>query len=129
VSRIKLSEFAAKSLLVDDYAGASLRIDSLESDVDKLADDESYIVKVDQGIKKRGKQGLIVLNVSKENISEAVRSLADKGFSRFVAEPMFPHEESEERYVSFERTRGGISVHYSERGGVNVEDNPESVKA
>lgn len=129
MSRIKLSEFAAKSLLVDDYAGASLRIDSLESDVDKLADDESYIVKVDQGIKKRGKQGLIVLNVSKENISEAVRSLADKGFSRFVAEPMFPHEESEERYVSFERTRGGISVHYSERGGVNVEDNPESVKA
>ncbi len=129
MSRVKLSEFAAKSLLVDDYAGVSLAVDSLESDTAKLADDVSYIVKVDQGVKKRGKQGLIVLNASKKDVPEAVRTLASKGFSRFVAEPMFPHDESEERYVSFERTRAGIAIHYSEHGGVNVEDDPESVKA
>lgn len=129
MARVKLSEFTAKTLLVEGYAGVSLQLDSLDSDAAKLASDTAYIVKVDQGIKKRGKQGLLRLNVADSDVKQAATELAEKGFSRFVAEPMFAHEDSEERYVSFERTRSGIAVQYSEQGGVNVEDNPDSVQA
>jgi len=127
MARVKLSEYRAKSLLVDDYAGVSLRLPSLDDDIAKLDENTPYVVKVDQGIKKRGKQGLLRLNVTKQAARVAVEELASKGFMRFIAEPMFAHEESEERYVSFERTREGIAVQYSEKGGVNVEENPTSV--
>lgn len=127
MARVKLSEHRAKSLLVDGYSGISLCTDSLKSDVKKLDKSTRYIIKVDQGIKKRGKQGLIRLNVTKKDATAAALELAAKGFSRFIAEPMLPHEDSEERYVSFERQRDGIVIHYSEKGGVDVEDNPDSV--
>jgi succinyl-CoA synthetase beta subunit len=127
VARKKLSEYRAKSLLVPEHKGISLHIDSLESDCEKLADSVNYIVKVDQGIKKRGKQGLIRLNITKASAVAACNELSEKGFQRFIAEPMFTHDDNEERYVSFERTRGGISISYSEHGGVTVEEHPESL--
>ncbi|HCR55423.1 TPA: hypothetical protein DIV49_00465 [Candidatus Saccharibacteria bacterium] len=128
MARVKLSEYRAKSLLVDNYAGVSLRLSSLDDDIATLDENTPYVVKVDQGIKKRGKQGLLRLNVSKQAARAAVEELASKGFTRFIAEPMFTHEENEERYVSFERAREGIAVQYSEQGGVNVEENPASVQ-
>jgi succinyl-CoA synthetase beta subunit len=129
MSRVKLSEFAAKSLLLDNYAGACLQLESIESDVAALDDTQKYVVKVDQGVKKRGKQGLILLKITKNEVVSGVQELSKKGFSRFVAEHMVPHDENEERYVSFERTREGMTIHYSEHGGVNVEDDPGSVRA
>lgn len=129
MSRQKLSEFRAKSLLVENYRGVALHTSSLEHDLQALDPNETYVVKVDQGVKKRGKQGLIRLNVAANHVESAVNELAEKGFSRFVAEPMFGHEDSEERYVSFERTRSGITVLYSEHGGVTIEENPDSVTA
>jgi succinyl-CoA synthetase beta subunit len=122
VARVKLTEFRAKSLLIDNYEGVALHLETLESDIQKITEGTTYIIKVDQGIKKRGKQGLIRLNVEKAAVATAVNELAEKGFQRFLAEPMFAHDDSEERYVSFERTRQGIAANYSERGGVSVED-------
>jgi len=115
-------------MLVDDYQGVALRLDSLAEDIAKLSDDINYIIKVDQGIKKRGKQGLIRLNISKSEAENAVKELADKGFNQFIAEPMLPHEDNDERYLSLERTRDGILISYSPNGGVDIEDNPDSVK-
>ncbi|HEY1085685.1 MAG TPA: ATP citrate lyase citrate-binding domain-containing protein [Candidatus Saccharimonadales bacterium] len=128
MARVKLSEYRAKSLLVPDYIGVTLRLDSLDEDLANLSDDQNYVIKVDQGVKKRGKQGLIKLNVTKASAKEAINELSEKGFQRFIAEPMIPHEDNEERYVSFERTRDGIAINYSEMGGVDIEDHPESVK-
>lgn len=128
MARVKLSEFRSKTLLVPDYSGVSLRTETLEDDVATLDDDVKYVVKVDQGIKKRGKQGLIKLNIQKTDARAAVKELADKGFSRFIAEPMVPHEDDEERYISFERTREGVSIHFSEHGGVDVESDLDAVK-
>lgn len=129
MARVKLSEFRAKSLLVPGYGGIGINLKTLRDDLAKLDGSTDYIVKIDQGIKKRGKQGLIRLNVGKQAAKKAIEELAKKGFNRFIAEPMFKHDESEERYVSFERTRGGMLIHFSEHGGVNVEDDPESVRA
>jgi len=128
MSRQKLSEYASKSLLIEDYEGVSLKLDTLDQDISRLHDDTTYVIKVDQGIKKRGKQGLLTLNVPKTDAEQSVTELSKKGFSRFIAEPMFPHEDSEEVYLSIERTRGGMVCHFSENGGIHVEDNPESVQ-
>lgn len=128
MARVKLSEFRAKSLLVPSYQGVALQFETLKSDIANLDTNECYIIKVDQGIKKRGKQGLIRLNIDASSAETAVRELAEKGFNRFIAEPMLAHDDSEERYVSFERFRDGLHVLYSEHGGMAIEDNPKSVK-
>jgi len=129
MARVKLSEYKAKVLLTNTYPGVPLSSGSLNDDVTRLDDATAYVIKVDQGMKKRGKQGLLKLNVAKHDAEQAVRELAEKGFSRFIAEPMFAHEDNEERYLSIERTREGLVFHYSQDGGIHVEDNPESVQA
>jgi ATP-citrate lyase beta-subunit len=127
MARIKLSEFRAKSLLAAGYDGHALTLATIDADVLLLAEGVSYVVKVDQGVKKRGKQGLVRLGVSKENVAQAMRELSEKGFTRFIAEPMIPHEETDEKYVSFERTADGIVMSFSDRGGVDIEEHPESI--
>lgn len=129
MARVKLSEFRAKMLLVSGYKGRALTLSTLDQDLAALDASVRYVVKVDQGVKKRGKQGLIKVGVSKDSVSVAVKELADKGFSRFLAEPLVEHDDTDERYVSFERTADGISVHYSPKGGVDVEASPDSVAA
>ncbi len=128
MARVKLSEYAAKTLLATDYTGIEIHLASLDEDIQQLVAGQSYIIKVDQGIKKRGKQGLISLNVKKAAVKKAVQELASKGFERFIAESMLPHEDSEEQYLSIERVREGMRFLYSPRGGVDIEEHPESVE-
>jgi succinyl-CoA synthetase beta subunit len=127
MARVIVSEYRAKSLLVSGYEGFCLRLESLANDTNAMKDDISYVVKVDQGVKKRGKQGLIRLNVPKNGVQQAVNELAEKGFTRFIAEPMCPHEDSEERYVSFERTTDGIVISYSDHGGIDIEEHGDTI--
>ncbi len=130
MARVKLSEYRAKSLLIPEgYKGASLHQADLEQDLERLDATTSYIIKVDQGIKKRGKQGLIRLNITKSDAKSAVDELAAKGFQRFIAEPMVTHDDSEEQYVSFERTRDGITIMHSLHGGVHVEEYLDSIES
>ena len=126
MARVKLSEFRAKSLLVPNYQGRPLMLDTLGNDVMSLDDGVEYAVKVDQGVKKRGKQGLLRLGVSKDGVAQAVNELSGRGFRRFVAEPMVAHDETDERYLSVERTADGLRFCYIPRGGVEVESRPES---
>lgn len=128
MARVKLSEYAAKSLLVADYDGVAIHLSSLDDDIKQFTADQKYIIKVDQGIKKRGKQGLIRLNVTKKDAKKAIEELSGKGFERFIAEPMIPHEDSEERYLSIERVREGFQLLYSASGGVDIEERPESIE-
>ena len=129
MARVKLTEFRAKTLLSDSYEGIEIRLESIAGDVEKFQEDKNYIIKVDQGIKKRGKQGLIKLNVTKDEAKMAVEALAAMGsYERFIAEPMVPHDESEERYISIDRIRNGYRILYSARGGVEIEEHPEEIK-
>lgn len=128
MARVKLSEYKAKSLLVENYKGSQICLSSLAEDIAKLDAETSYVIKVDQGIKKRGKQGLLVLDVRSEDAEAAVHTLASKGFNRFIAEPMLVHEESEERYLSIERMRDGMRVLYSPQGGVDIEEHSDSIE-
>lgn len=128
MARVKLTEYRAKTLFVNDYAGVAVHSLSLDNDIARLSPKQKYIIKVDQGVKKRGKQGLIRLNVTKNNAKNAIQELVSKGFERFIAEPMLPHNDNEERYLSVERVRAGYKILYSPMGGVNIEDHPESIE-
>ncbi len=115
-------------LLQGSYSGVAIHGETIDDDIAGL-DNGMYIIKVDQGIKKRGKQGLIAINVTKESAHEVVLNLAEKGdFTSFIAELMVPHEDSEERYLSIERVRGGFQILYSDRGGVEVEERSENIE-
>lgn len=127
MARVKLTEYRAKQLLTDDYAGLSVSADSIKHVAQQLQPKVSYVAKVDQGIKKRGKQGLIALNVTTQTVGAALEKLHRKGFNRFIVEQMTPHDDEEERYVSFERTREGVLVSYSPHGGIDVEDEPGNI--
>ena len=128
MSRVKLTEFKAKTLLVDDYTGVAVYLNSLEDDVLKLKPSIKYVLKVDQGVKKRGKLGLIKLNVTIDTIKESVLALAKKGYGRFLVEEMVKHSDDEESYISFERTRNGIQVHFSQFGGIDIEEHKSTIK-
>lgn len=127
MARVKLTEHAAKSLLTDAYVGFAITLASLDDDIAGLDASRRYIIKVDQGVKKRGKQGLIRFDITKESAQSAIQDLASKGFTRFIAEEMVPHEAADEQYLSIERVRGGFRILHSAQGGVDIEDHPESV--
>ncbi|HUX35425.1 MAG TPA: ATP citrate lyase citrate-binding domain-containing protein [Candidatus Paceibacterota bacterium] len=131
--RIKLTEYRAKKLLLGDaYRGIPI-IANEKPELPKLG---RFAVKVDQGVKKRMKKGLVLLDQSPRAISGVVSKLRKNGlassptggFSRFLAEPMLRHNEKDEQYVSFERVREGIRFMHAKAGGIEIESNPEAVE-
>ncbi len=130
--RIKLFEYSAKKIL-DSYGFPSLSsVSAYPKDRDSIAlrlpPNTRFIVKVDQGVKGRMKKGLIAADISKEEVPLALAELFSKGYSRVIIEPFIAHDASEERYLSLERTREGVSARASLRGGIDIESSPESVK-
>lgn len=124
MSRVKLTEYRAKSLLLGDaYTGAAVSMDS----VLPFPSDAKLVLKVDQGVKKRMKQGLVAVGIAPSEVPVFLEEWSGRGFSSFIAEPLFPHEESEEQYLSLERVRGGIRVLHAALGGINIEEHPEQV--
>ncbi len=126
MARVKLSEYRAKKILVDSYLGYSLNFDSLNEDLAQVPEGQ-YVLKVDQGIKKRGKQGLVAVNIGINEVAEYANAWNEKGFNRYILEPLFPHEQSQEKYFSIRRNREGLDISFSEFGGVDVEDNAGSI--
>ncbi|MBV9349335.1 MAG: hypothetical protein JO026_01140 [Patescibacteria group bacterium] len=124
MSRVKITEYRAKKILLGAaYEGIPI----LESRIPDMPYTK-YVLKVDQGVKKRFKQGLVALDISKDEVSRTLSLWREKGFTRFLAEPYFPHEQSEEKYLSLERVREGIRVLFAEEGGIDIEEHPEKVR-
>lgn len=88
-----------------------------------------WVAKVDQGIKKRMKQGLVAVGVDAAKARSAFAAWRKKGFSQFLVEPLFPHETSEEQYLSLERVREGIRLLHARDGGIDIESHPEAVSS
>ncbi len=124
MGRVKITEYRAKQLILgNSYKGISFRA----GEPFKAPAKGKFVVKVDQGIKKRFKLGLIALDKSGRAIMPATLPWRKKGFTRFIAEPFFPHKSEEEQYLSLDRVRGGIQFLFSKDGGVDIEKNPEAV--
>jgi len=127
--RKKLSEYKSKALvnnaLGNPYVGWSVKE---SDDTEKISGFDSYVVKVDQAIKGRFKKGLVLLDVKSDGLKSAVNELTGKGYSSVLIEPYFEHSNDAERYLFISRDREGYYFAFSEKGGVNVEENPESIQ-
>ncbi|XP_032807436.1 ATP-citrate synthase-like [Petromyzon marinus] len=104
---------------------------------DKLIQQHSWlitqrlVVKPDQLIKRRGKLGLVGVNLDlkgvrdwlKPRMGKEVQVGAAKGILKnFVIEPFVPHKQEEEFYVCVYATREGDVVLFHHEGGVDVGD-------
>lgn len=135
MARAKISEYRAKNILNKlfgvNYAGLSIECASLdENDVMSFVNSHkgSFVVKVDQAVKKRNKLGLVALDVAPENVLEAIKRLAGEGYQWLLLEPFVSHASDEERFIALERKADGIEVSYSKFGGVDIEDNASSLQ-
>lgn len=133
MARKKLSEFTAKQLLFETltlpYRGLSFDVTKDKNEkIEKLDPAKTYVVKVDEGVKKRMKNGLVSLDKTPQDIIGEVEKMHKKGYSHFIIEQFLPHQPSSEKYLSFERIREGISILYSEKGGIDIEENPASLQ-
>lgn len=132
MSRKKLSEFRAKTILFTaldtPYDGVEVVVNGdWQPNVEALSDERTYVVKVDQAIKGRFKKGLVRLDRSKQQLAQDVRELAEKGFEYFLIEPYTKHEADEEKYLALARTKDGIEISYSPKGGIDVEADPAAI--
>lgn len=89
------------------------------------------VVKPDQLIKRRGKGGLLALNVDwegakawiSEKMGKEVHVDGVKGcLTHFLVEPFLPHPQSDEYYVCINSTRAGEDMLFYHAGGVDVGD-------
>ncbi len=131
MARKKISEFRAKQLLSKElelsYEGISVDA-SRPFDNSKLRKDKTYVVKVDEGVKKRMKQGLVFLDQSSFEVASGLLKLSKKGYTNFIIEPFITHEKTTEKYLSLSLTREGVEVLYSNKGGIDVEDNQSAMQ-
>lgn len=132
MARKKISEYTAKSLLHTHlqlpYSGLSYTKTDDKKKLSRLSSDQNYVVKVDEGVKKRMKNGLVLLDVPAKNVEQASNKLFAQGYTHVIIEPFLKHTSAEEKYLSFERVRDGIQMLYSDRGGIDIEDNSDSIK-
>lgn len=125
MARVKLSEFRAKHLFVGpDYQGVAFEF----GQTPKLAKGQDYVLKVDQGVKKRGQQGLLVVDVNPADIKTHTECFTAKGYTRYLLDPLLNYDDDSEHYVSFDRTREGIGVNYTSSGGMEVEEATVPIK-
>lgn len=131
MTRQKLSEYRSKQLLFGElgqtYHGHQVTPSLLHGDFSRTG--EKLVVKVDQGIKKRGKLGLMKANVEPQDADDYIRIWKKKGYEYFLVEPMVPHDESEERYLSLSRTSTGVQLAYSKKGGMEIEEYADSLES
>lgn len=134
MARKKLSEFIAKTILFNElqlpYNGISINIacETLFTSLKDLNTKQSYVVKVDQGVKQRMKKELVVLDVKSKDIEKTVKALAAKGYTQFLVEQFVPHSSTHERYLALERMREGIRIYIATQGGIDIEEQKTKVK-
>lgn len=123
MARAPLTEWKAKQILMGaGYAGMHVA-----GVVPRLHARKRYVVKVDEGVKKRMKKGLVQLDCNEKEIKKHIARWKKLGYTSFLIEEMFPHTTQEERYIALERVRDGIRVSYSTHGGIDIENHADAV--
>lgn len=148
MARKKIREYDSKRLLKEHLkriSGIQLAIKSAQiteaTDFNKVVETEPWlsseklVVKPDMLFGKRGKSGLVDLNLNlaqvttfvKDRLGKEVEVGGCKGpITTFIVEPFIPH--TEEYYLSIVSERLGCSVSFSECGGIEIEENWDKVK-
>ncbi|KAE8023491.1 hypothetical protein FH972_009180 [Carpinus fangiana] len=148
MARKKIREYDSKRLLKEHFkrlSGKELPIKSAQvtqsTDFNELAVKESWllstklVVKPDMLFGKRGKSGLVALNLDLSQVSTFVNERLGKEvemggcrgpITTFIVEPFIPH--NEEFYLNIVSERLGNSISFSECGGIEIEENWDKVK-
>ncbi len=133
MARKKISEYKTKKLLHDylhtHYEG--MRFESNKDElslIDTLDAKKKYVLKVDEGVKKRFRKGLVLLNKTPLEIKEELKRIQETGYKNFIIEPFLSHAEESEKYLSIERVREGYLVFYFEKGGIDIENYRKDIK-
>ncbi|KAL6292883.1 hypothetical protein ACE6H2_001025 [Prunus campanulata] len=146
MARKKIREYDSKRLLkqhLKRVAGIDLQINSAQvtesTDIAELANTETWlsstrlVVKPDMLFGKRGKSGLVALNLDMVQVAEFVKQRLGKEMggckapiTTFIVEPFMPHDQ--EFYLSIVSERLGSTLSFSECGGIEIEENWDKVK-
>ncbi|KAL0923732.1 hypothetical protein M5K25_007801 [Dendrobium thyrsiflorum] len=148
MARKKIREYDSKRLLnhhLKRLSGIDLHIRSAQitesTDINELVASEPWlsseklVVKPDMLFGKRGKSGLLGLNLHLDQVASFVKDRIGKEVeiggckgpvTTFIVEPFVPH--TEEFYLSIVSDRLGCSISFSECGGIEIEDNWDKVK-
>eukprot|EP00899_Mesostigma_viride_P009375 jgi/Mesvir1/18439/Mv14300-RA.1 len=149
MARKKIREYDSKRLLREHLKRlAQLDVDiksaqvTAETDAGQLVTEQPWllnsklVVKPDMLFGKRGKSGLVGLNLDfaaamefiKERMGKEVQVGASRGtVTTFIVEPFIPHDT--EFYLSITSTRTGNTVSFSECGGIDIEENWDKLKS
>jgi len=91
----------------------------------------TLVVKPDQLIKRRGKAGLIGINLSYDEVKEWINERMNTDvkveevtgtLDHFIIEPFVPHEQSDEHYICIQSNANGEEILFCKEGGVDVGD-------
>ncbi|MBA0772789.1 hypothetical protein Gotri_008112 [Gossypium trilobum] len=148
MARKKIREYDSKRLLKQHFKRFSaydLPIKSAQvtesTDFNELVEKEPWllsqklVVKPDMLFGKRGKSGLVGLNLDfaqvtafvQERLGKEVEMSGCRGpVTTFIVEPFIPH--NEEYYLNIVSERLGCSISFSECGGIEIEENWDKVK-
>jgi len=144
-----IREFDAKRLLArhwEKYVGTGLVYPGKfahvgpDTDLDALKSEKPWLgegklaCKPDQLVGKRGKHGLIKLDATYDEVKawlgemrgkEVTIGKATDKLTHFIIEPFLPQKV--EYYIAFKSERFGDNIHFSTMGGVDIEENWDSV--
>lgn len=108
----------------------------LEEVYKQVLANEKLVVKLDQCVKRRGKSGLVAVNLTWEETKRWLHGVAGTklqvgnvcGFAKcFLIEPFIPHSvSSDENYLCMRTGRDADEILFSSSGGVNVGDVEEA---
>ncbi|KAL6008770.1 ATP-citrate synthase alpha chain protein 2 [Asimina triloba] len=148
MARKKIREYDSKRLLKEHLkrlAGIGLEICSAQvtesTDFTELVNKEPWlsstrlVVKPDMLFGKRGKSGLVALNLDLAQVAQFVKARlgveVEMGgckapITTFIVEPFVPHDQ--EYYLSIVSERLGSTISFSECGGIEIEENWDKVK-
>ncbi|KAG5236230.1 ATP citrate lyase b-subunit family protein [Salix suchowensis] len=148
MARKKIREYDSKRLLKENFkrlSGRDLPIKSAQvtesTDFNELAEKEPWlasaklVVKPDMLFGKRGKSGLVALNLDLDQVAEFIQGRLGKEvemggckgpITTFIIEPFIPHDQ--EFYLNIVSERLGCSISFSECGGIEIEENWDKVK-
>eukprot|EP01018_Ginkgo_biloba_P027545 Gb_01003 [translate_table: standard] len=148
MARKKIREYDSKRLLKEHLkrlVNIQLDIKSAQvtqsTDLNELANVESWlsstrlVIKPDMLFGKRGKSGLVALDLDlaqaasfvKERLGKEVEMGGAKApITTFILEPFIPH--NEEYYLSIVSECLGSTISFSECGGIEIEENWDKVK-
>jgi len=109
-----------------------------QTNLDALPETEPWllttplVVKPDQLIKRRGKAGLVGINLSYSEVRSWIEQRMDQEITientvtgrlnHFIVEPFIPHNQSDEHYVCIQSSREGDVMLFCRDGGVDVGD-------